>query len=59
VLSGPRADIDRQFGELRGEMRALRIEASVENAFREQRRLFLIGWAVLLASDVALWFHWA
>ena len=42
-------------GELRTEMRLL--ELSLEKGLREQTKFFFRAWAVLLASNVALWFR--
>ena len=42
-------------GELRNEMRSL--ELTLERGLREQTRFFFLAWAVLLASNIALWFR--
>jgi uncharacterized small protein (DUF1192 family) len=34
-----------------------RLTAALEKALREQTRFFFLAWAVLLASNIALWFR--
>lgn len=69
-LAETRAAIDRQFSELRSEMRgslaaldakidvtAAHSNAALENGLKEQTRFYFLAWAVLLASNIALWFR--
>jgi hypothetical protein len=57
------AKLDQRTGELRAELSA-KIETSaadlktyVERALKEQSRWFIAAWAVLLGSNIALWFR--
>jgi hypothetical protein len=50
-------NLEQRLARLEAEISAERVAASIGEAFREQRRLFLIGWAILLASNIALWFR--
>ena len=36
---------------------AARSDAALEKGLREQMRFFFLAWAVLLASNIALWFR--
>lgn len=49
------AKVDRRLAEFRDDMR--KTELSLERALREQTRFFFLAWAVLLASNIALWFR--
>ena len=57
------AKLDQRIAELRAELGA-KIETSaadlktyVERALKEQSRRFIAAWAVLLGSNIALWFR--
>ena len=69
-LAESRAAIDRQFSEFRSDMRgslaaldakidvtAARSNAALEKGLREQTRVCFLAWAVLLVSNIALWFR--
>ena len=47
------AKAERRLAEFRDDMR--KTELSLERALREQTRFFFLAWAVLLASNIALW----
>ena len=47
--------LEQRAAELRVDMRGL--ELSLERTLREQTRFFFLAWAVLLASNIALWFR--
>jgi t-SNARE complex subunit (syntaxin) len=49
------AKVERRLAEFRDDMR--KTELSLERALREQTRFFFLAWAVLLASNIALWFR--
>ena len=53
------AKIDRRFGDLetRIERRFGDLEVRLERRLGEQTRFFFLAWAVLLASNIALWFR--
>ena len=64
------AKLEQRLAEFRGEMRAgltmldaridvtaARLESSLEKALRDQTKFFFLAWAVLLASNIALWFR--
>src|SRR4051812_26713778 len=47
--------LEHRLAEFRVDMRG--IELSLERTLREQTRFFFLAWAVLLASNIALWFR--
>ena len=49
------AKAERRLAEVRDDMR--KTELSLERALRDQTRFFFLAWAVLLASNIALWFR--
>jgi hypothetical protein len=49
------AKLEQRVVELRGDIRG--IETSVERGMKEQTRFHFLGWAVLLPSNIALWFR--
>ena len=49
------AKLEQRIAELRTDF--AKFEASVANSLREQTRFFFLAWAVLLASNMALWFR--
>jgi hypothetical protein len=49
------AKLEQRVVELRGDIRG--IETSVERGMKEQTRFYFLAWAVLLASNIALWFR--
>ena len=53
------AENDRQFNELRSELRAVdsNLRLAIEKGLREQTRFFFLAWGVLLASIIALRFR--
>ena len=50
------ARFDAKLEQRLAEMSA-RLEVRLESALREQTRFFFLAWAVLLASNIALWFR--
>ena len=46
------AKLEQRLAELRGELRA-----DMAKGFTDQTRFFFLAWAVLLASNIALWFR--
>jgi hypothetical protein len=46
------AHFDRRLAELRGEFRS-----DLQRGLHEHTRFFFLAWAVLLASNIALWFR--
>ena len=53
------ADIDRQFTRLDAkiDVTAARLESTLEQRLRDQTRFFFLAWAVLLGSNIVLWFR--
>ena len=53
------AKLERRITELRAEMQAgfAHLEARLEKRLGEQTRFFFLAWAILLASNIALWFR--
>jgi hypothetical protein len=49
------AKLEQRVAELRADVRG--IETSLERALKEQTRFYFLAWAVLLASNIALWFR--
>jgi hypothetical protein len=49
------ARLEQRVAELRADIRG--IETSLERALKEQTRFYFLAWAVLLASNIALWFR--
>jgi hypothetical protein len=49
------AKLEQRVVELRGDIRG--IETSVERGMKEQTRFHFLAWAVLLPSNIALWFR--
>ena len=50
------AEVDRQFSELRSDIRALEsnLRLALQKGLREQMRFFFLAWAALLAAIIAL-----
>jgi hypothetical protein len=46
------AKLDQRLAELRSELTTM-----FERGLREQTRFFFLAWAILLASNIALWFR--
>jgi hypothetical protein len=49
------AKLEQRIAELRTDLRSL--ELTLEMRLREQTRFFFLAWAVLLASNIGLWFR--
>ena len=49
------AKLEQRVAELRADIRG--IETSLERALKEQTRFYFLAWAVLLASNIVLWFR--
>jgi hypothetical protein len=49
------AKLEQRVAELRADIRG--IETSLERALKEQTRFYFLAWAVLLVSNMALWFR--
>jgi hypothetical protein len=49
------AKVEQRVSELRADIRG--IETSLERALKEQTRFYFLAWAVLLSSNIALWFR--
>ena len=52
-----REDINAKFDALRLDVKSdiNRLETTLERSLKEQNRFFFLAWAVLLASNIALW----
>ena len=49
------AKVDRRFAEF--EAKLAHLEARLEKRLGDQTRFFFLAWAILLASNIALWFR--
>lgn len=59
AVAGLRADMATLEARLTGKMSGLddRFQSKLDAAMRDQTRFFFLAWAVLLASNIALWFR--
>ena len=58
-LAGLESRLDHRLLEVRTEIQVglAKGEARMESALKEQTRFYFLAWAVLLASNIALWFR--
>jgi hypothetical protein len=58
-FDGLRIEMNSKFDSLRNDVNARigGLEVQIERSLKEQTRFYFLAWAVLLASNIALWFR--